>query len=388
MFRFIFFAGWVLLAPYFSYAQGIEFFSGSWKDALKRAEQEDKLIFVDAYASWCGPCKRMAAQVFTDSKAGAFYNGSFINLKIDMEKPEHADFAGKYPVSSYPTLLFIDPTGKVVLKDVGFKEVSPLIEIGKKALGKRSNLLELEQQYDAGLRDPGFMLKYITALNRNSRTSLKVTNEYLSTQTDLRTELNLKIILEGAVEADSRVFDLLLQYYEPIQNLSGKQVVRDRAEQACKATVQKAVTFKDAGLLEEAKKKMAKVDPVNSAKFGYDSDLAFYSAVKDEASYLKVAKQYQKSMVGSKAAPLHELVNTIIRAFPASPRVLFQAEKWAKVAADNGGLAEYYLTLANLYKQNGKKDKARQSILKGLEILGDKDGMLKSRLNFFLESLG
>ena len=57
---------------------GIEFFKGTWEEALAEAKAQDKIIFMDAYAVWCGPCKRMAATVFTDKKVGKFYNENFI----------------------------------------------------------------------------------------------------------------------------------------------------------------------------------------------------------------------------------------------------------------------------------------------------------------------
>ena len=46
--------------------EGIKFFQGSWSDALKKSDKSDKLIFLDAYAAWCGPCKMMAKNTFTD----------------------------------------------------------------------------------------------------------------------------------------------------------------------------------------------------------------------------------------------------------------------------------------------------------------------------------
>ena len=66
-------------------AGGIDFFHGTWEEALEKAKKEDKLIFVDAYTTWCGPCKRMSKQVFPQDAVGEFYNKNFVSMKIDME---------------------------------------------------------------------------------------------------------------------------------------------------------------------------------------------------------------------------------------------------------------------------------------------------------------
>ncbi|HLU93960.1 MAG TPA: thioredoxin family protein, partial [Membranihabitans sp.] len=56
----------------------IEFKDGTWDELLQFAQAENKPIFVDAYAVWCGPCKRMASEVFTQSGVGDFFNGNFV----------------------------------------------------------------------------------------------------------------------------------------------------------------------------------------------------------------------------------------------------------------------------------------------------------------------
>ena len=94
-------------------ATGIEFDHLTFEEAKAKALEENKLIFIDAYTSWCGPCKRMAANVFTNEAVGAYFNENFINLKIDMEKGEGPAIGRKYRVAGYPTLLFVDETARL-----------------------------------------------------------------------------------------------------------------------------------------------------------------------------------------------------------------------------------------------------------------------------------
>lgn len=120
-------------ATVFAQEGGIEFHDGSWEEALEKSEDKGKPIFVDAYASWCGPCKWMTRNVFTDDEVGDYYNENFINVKLDMEKGEGRTFARKYGVSAYPTLLYLDSEGEVVHKVMGARRTDGFIQEGKKA---------------------------------------------------------------------------------------------------------------------------------------------------------------------------------------------------------------------------------------------------------------
>lgn len=118
-----------------SFAQ-MRFFEGKWAQALEEAKSENKLLFVDAYAVWCGPCRWMANNVFPDEAVSKYFNENFINYKLDMEKGEGPKIAQNYKVTAYPTLLFIDGDGNVKHRVLGAQSVEDLISAGKTAVQK------------------------------------------------------------------------------------------------------------------------------------------------------------------------------------------------------------------------------------------------------------
>lgn len=113
--------------------KGISFEQGSWNQVLAKAKKENKLIFMDAYTTWCGPCKLLQARVFPDAELGSHFNDNFINYKVDMEKGEGPMLGMKYPLKGYPTLFFIDPKSEKVVEAVlGYRSAEQLLAIGKK----------------------------------------------------------------------------------------------------------------------------------------------------------------------------------------------------------------------------------------------------------------
>lgn len=127
-----------------SYAQNgnnqINFIENSWPEALKQAAAQNKYIFVDAYATWCGPCKMLKATTFKNKNAAAFYNKNFINVALDMEKGNHPQLAQQWGMRAYPTLIIFDSKGKIVLNTVGFIGAKDLLRFGEEALRRRKSL--------------------------------------------------------------------------------------------------------------------------------------------------------------------------------------------------------------------------------------------------------
>lgn len=132
----------LLLGCQITFAQsgGIDFESAAWKEILKKAKEENKLIFFDAYTTWCSPCIKLQNHVFPDKVLGEYYNRNFINVKFDMEKGEGVALSRKYAIQVYPTLLFIDPRNeRVVNHAIGFKSPEQLLQLAEQAIS-RANL--------------------------------------------------------------------------------------------------------------------------------------------------------------------------------------------------------------------------------------------------------
>lgn len=146
---FVFCASLLLAKPFLNFnsseitqdSSGIQFFHGSFDELLLKAKKENKPIFVDAFATWCGPCKSLSKNVFTQKEVGDYFNANFINYKITVEDnkgatPEGRLFVQKYSLDAYPTMFFLSPDGSVLNKIVGLYRPEGLIKEGGKALSK------------------------------------------------------------------------------------------------------------------------------------------------------------------------------------------------------------------------------------------------------------
>lgn len=145
-------------------AEGIEFTQVGWQEVLDQAKKANKLIFLDCYTSWCGPCKMLAKTVFTDPDVAALFNEKFVNVKMDMEKGEGVQLKDKYGIKAYPTLLFIDGESEVVHRVVGGVDLKTLMNQANLALAGKG-LAHMTAIYRQGERTPEFIQEYLEILD-------------------------------------------------------------------------------------------------------------------------------------------------------------------------------------------------------------------------------
>lgn len=107
---------------------GVTFRQLTLEKALAQAKAEGKQVFVDCYTTWCGPCKKLAREVFPRPEVGKVFDARFVSLQIDMEKGEGPAIAERYGVKAFPTLLVLNPDGKVAGTLVGYYPMERILE--------------------------------------------------------------------------------------------------------------------------------------------------------------------------------------------------------------------------------------------------------------------
>lgn len=112
-----------------------ERFSGKWfhnlDEALATAKKLNKLVMVDFDATWCGPCQRLKAEVYTQDEFKQ-YGKYFVFCEIDVD--EQPALASKYDASSIPAVRFLKPDGTQIHQFTGYSNPAQVYGEMKKAL--------------------------------------------------------------------------------------------------------------------------------------------------------------------------------------------------------------------------------------------------------------
>ena len=133
----------------------------TYKEALAAAKAEKKLVFIDFYTSWCGPCKMMMKNIFPLKEVGNYLNSKFVCIKIDAEKGEGPELAKRYQVKASPTFVAINPAEEILMTKVGGSGS------GSGFIGSIDRLIDpdktperMKQRYESGERTADLISAY------------------------------------------------------------------------------------------------------------------------------------------------------------------------------------------------------------------------------------
>jgi thioredoxin-related protein len=208
----------------------ITFEHGDVASVLARAKKENKLIFIDAYTEWCGPCKWMAKNVFTNDTVADYFNRNFVNYKLDMEKGEGIEFAKKYSVRCYPNLLFIDGDGKLVHRAAGGMLPANFVACAENSMLPGKSFSSLNEQFEKKGLNEGNILTYASLLGGSCLDATPGIKKYLGTvkDADLQKRVNWVLIRDYMHDLDSREIKYLVEHSDDFSKKFGKDTVEGK----------------------------------------------------------------------------------------------------------------------------------------------------------------
>lgn len=353
--------------------QGMEFFHGSWPEALNEAGKQGKLIFVDAYTTWCGPCKRMSMYVFPDPEVGEFYNANFINMKLDMEKGEGLEFRRKYPVQAFPTFFFIDSKGEVVHTTKGAKQAPEFIALGESALSKYDGSIEYEKRYQEGDRDFDLVYTYVKELNKAGKPSLKISNDYLNSKPEITDKQRAQFLLEAAIQVDSRLFEMLEEEKKAVIAATGEEAFLQGVRRAADQTVLRGKQYESRKLVQLAIDVLEKYQPAEAERFAMLSWMEYALEMRDKPLYLDNGKDFVKKSTDKDAGLLQQIAEDVMKNYPEDKEMLELAEKAMAKSLKSSPSSGAYASFAGILHRKGEKDRALEAVNEGINF-AEKEG--------------
>ncbi len=346
----------------------MEFVEKPFEELLAQAKAEDKVIFIDAYTTWCGPCKMMAAKIFPDATVGTVYNERFINAKFDMEKGEGPALAKRYNVVAYPTYLFVDGDGDIVHKGLGYIPQEKFLALADVAVST-DNLGALNKRYKEGERDAEFVKMYaqtLTDVYEQERAGEVISN-YLDTQEDWSSPEIMTMLLANPGEPGDKRMIYLVEHADEAMKAGGASKFVMTMQ---RSLITKYMQEAGARALPPAEKMEATY--IKWAAPIKDRLMAHYGMLHAEQSrnmdaYVPAALAYFKAFPSEDANELNSAAWNIFENSEDAD-ALKVALTWAMKSVE---LDEGYAnldTLAWLYNKNGNRAKAVETAKKAITI--------------------
>jgi len=374
--------------------RSVEFEHSKWSKVLKKAKKTDKLIFVDCYTSWCGPCKMMAKDVFTQDHVADYFNANFVNYKIDMEKGEGPALKPGWKINAYPTFLVINSEGEVVHRVVGAYGADEFIGYMKEAQSEDKNYAALKKSYEAGKRDGEFMFSYLRSLRMANldKEEAEKADAYISSlkKEDLLKKENWNIVKYFMKNPATDEFRFIVKNRSKLAEVVGFDEVDAKIYKAYNKKIEDySYFYPGKGRVYDKAGFDALITDLQNSNYDKASELIAI-ALKNEYSRLNDWDKYAYTVDAALDFSLLKNNADMFRYFDSAASMIAKASKdkalleralrWANYASANETRPEhksgYLATKANLLELAGNAEaaKATQSASKKADLEAEKAG--------------
>ena len=357
----------------------LNFYYGEWKEVADKAQNENKIIFVDVYADYCPPCKTMDKVVFSDRGVATFQNEYFVNYKVNLSKSEFQYFQSLHNISELPSLLYFKPNGELIRKETGCKDIPEFLGMSKQVLLSQAETIpskankkyqELEKWYKDGkdsnnadlLRDYAYLLKeYRQPYNR-------VVNDYLNTQTNFKTPENRTLIYDFANNIENKSIYYFVDDIAYFKERYGSNRINDKIKTAAYNSTIIATRERDYNLFKQVETLIIKSNIPNINQYLFYLQSIFYEGVSDWTNYAKTAQKYINEQRISDPETLNR-VSYMFCKHVTNKKMLEEATKWMAKSVKIENEYENNAISALLYYELSKIKPTQEYIQKTREYI-------------------
>lgn len=350
----------------------IHFETDSFAVIKAKAEKENKLIFIDAFTSWCSPCKWMAKNIFTNDTVADYFNSNFINAQIDMEKGEGIEIAKLYEVYCYPNLLFIDGNGNLVHRGAGALDVKSFIQLAENAQNPEKRFSKYKSEYESKKTDPAFLYQYLYVVSRTCLPYKDIVLDYLKTQkeVELTSRTNWNVIRNFLSDYKSREFNYLITHKEVFDKLYTSDSVSTKIGNVMLHngySIFNSPDFKEAEL-DSYKNELKKMNFSEIDKVLFRLDIVLFERTENWKEYIDLVNEK-----GDKYITNDMEINNVswnLYAHSDNVNILQKAATKMKSVLEKKENQNWYVydTYASLLYKLKKKDEAKTIAEKAIEL--------------------
>lgn len=367
--------------------ESIQFQDIPFKDLIAKAKKENKIVFIDAYASWCGPCKLMEKNVFTKKSVGDYYNANFVNARFDMEKGEGREIASKYGVRSYPTYLFLNGDGELISQNLGYMEESVFLTMAQDINSPNNKKGSLKDRFASGEKDPEFLINVMKLNSTSDFDFAKKASERYFENKKKTEELSkddigfLLFFLKSVEDPNYKIFasrksEIIKYLPEETYKEFDHQLILSKV--VAESIDDKNKRVNDDYFLKTAEPLVGKYEAeikLNQTKLSYyEQNNNFPEYEKAALAYYKNSDSFEPNQLLKAAWIFSEHVKTTSS--------LKKAVEWAEKSVMRGETSENTFILAKLYFLTGNKDMAKTyaEMSKNMAVQSNKDATLAEGL--------
>lgn len=408
--------------------QSVRFSHNNWEQAIKTAKRQNKLVFIDTYAKWCIPCKKMEP-VFRERELSQYFNEHFVNVKVDMDTPKGRKLHLKHNVIFLPTFLIMDQHGNVKYKSDRIMTGDDLLRAAKNVISptyasadiqttrsistsspqptktytkkaptttRQSSTTKKETVRPSAetakkyarpesivKEEPGEKVLYVLDGNSNPNdpsflkqeayfrlqladgSHMEKAKAYLATQDDWGTEENMKFILDFLNDIESDESLYLIINRKKFEAALGKDKVRKNLEFLVHNKLYQGYPRPS---LQKSQAYLSYLDPTKSKKRAHKYFLLRLYDEENYSEYLKLSNNYLENMASDDEEILYRTALVLDKVAKGDSNLKKSIDLIERAIEVNKLSYDYLHTLATFHSRANNKRKAKKAAKSAIQI--------------------